>query len=209
MSDSHTTPIVIKGFRIDPKLLERKAITRCEISRCKGSCCSDGVWLDVAQAQNILDHAAMIQPFMRPERRDTSQWFAELHDDDPSFPSGKYTGTTTVHDATHPNGGTCIFLRPEDRYCAIQAACIANKREAWSLKPLYCCLFPVVDEYEDGKTLTMDDENDLFHRGGGCFENCAGEPVPMFQLYAEEVALMLGVDGYRELCKIVGEQPRL
>ena len=74
----------------------------------------------------------------------------------------------------------------------------------------------MVDEHVDAddkplpiKRLTLDDENDLFNRGGGCYENCAGEPQFMFQIYAEEVALALDIDGYRELCARVGAEPRL
>jgi hypothetical protein len=31
----------------------------------------------------------------------------------------------------------------------------------------------------------------------------------MFQIYAEEVALMIGVEGYRSLCTSQGVRPRL
>ena len=208
--------LIISGYAIDDKLLQKKAITRCQIARCKGGCCADGVWLDYDQSKKILANASLIQPFMPEERRNPDTWFAELHDDDPAFPSGQYTGTTTVEDPSHPSGTTCVFLRPEDRYCAIQASSFARGRPSWELKPFYCCLFPVVDEHVDAedkplpiKHLTLDDENDLFTRGGGCYEDCAGEPQFMFQTYAEEVALALGVDGYRELCARVGEKPRL
>lgn len=208
--------LVINGYAIDAKLLENKAISRCQIAVCKGGCCADGVWVDSDHAKKVLAHASMIQPFMPEERRDPSGWFAEEHDDDPAFPSGRYIGTTTVDDPTHPSGTTCRFLRPEDRYCAIQVASVANGMDAWALKPLYCCLFPVVDEHVDDndvplpvKRLTMDDTNDLFTRGGGCFEACAGEAQPVFQIYAEEVAIMLGVDGYRALCAQQGVAPRL
>ena len=74
----------------------------------------------------------------------------------------------------------------------------------------------MVDEYvnEDDeplpmRRLTMDDTNSLFERGGGCHEICANEAQPVFQIYAEEVALALGPDGYRELCTKTGEQARL
>ncbi|MFN4293946.1 MAG: hypothetical protein ACK4JD_07430 [Thermoflexales bacterium] len=208
--------IIINGYAIDDKLLQKKAIRRCQIARCKAGCCADGVWVDYAHAQRVIAQAELIQPFMPATRRDPSTWFAELHDDDPAFPSGRYTGTTTVDDPSHPSGATCVFLRPEDRCCAIQAACIAHGRPAWELKPYYCCLFPLVDEYEDAegrplpaKRLTLDDENDLFNRGGGCYEDCAGDPEYVFQIYAEEVALALGVAGYRELCAFAGVTPRL
>jgi Fe-S-cluster containining protein len=202
--------LVIAGYAIDDKLLARKPIRRCRLEACQAACCSDGVWVDHAQAERILAHAALIQPFLPEARRDPSQWFAELHED-PTFPSGRCIGTTTVADPTHPNGSTCIFLRPSDRRCAIQAACLAAGRPAWELKPYYCCLFPLVDEEGDGsgaRRLTLDDENDLFRRGGGCYELCA-EAQPVFQVYAEETALALGLEGYRQLCHHAGVAPRL
>jgi hypothetical protein len=208
--------LIINGYAIDAKLLERKAITRCELRTCKGGCCADGVWVDKAHAEMVLAHAEQIKPFMPAERRDSATWFAEEHDDDPAFPSGRYIGTTTVDDASHPSGTTCRFLRPEDRFCAIQVAAAANGLDPWAWKPLYCCAFPVVDEHVDDdnnplpvKRLTIDDTNDLFLRGGGCHEVCAGEPQPMFQIYAEELVLMIGRAGYRELCIRMGETPRL
>lgn len=209
--DSQTGPVIVDGWLIDESLLEQKAITRCRIVACKAGCCADGVWVDVGQARAVIEHATMIAPFMPPERRDPDTWFAELYDDDPAYPSGQYTGTTVVEDPTHPSGTTCVFLRPEDRYCAIQAASLAHGMPAWALKPHYCCLFPVVDEYSpDGSTkkLMLDVENSLFDRGGGCYEHCA-TAQPVFQVYAEETAMVLGVDGYRRLCKHVGVEPRL
>ena len=201
--------IDIDGWRVDESLLEAKPIQRCHIHTCKGGCCAHGVWVDMQQAQAVLDHAAMIAPFMPPERRNPDTWFAEPHDDDPSFPSGAYIGTTTLPDATHPGGSTCVFLRPEDRYCAIQAASMANDKPAWELKPYYCCLFPLVDEQRDGvRLLQLDAENSLFEHGGGC-----SEPFdvlqPVFQVYAEETAFALGVEGYRKLCAETGVTPRL
>jgi hypothetical protein len=83
--------------------------------------------------------------------------------------------------------------------------------KAWELKPHYCCLFPLVDEYDKGsgtKSLILDSENALFEHGGGCYENCA-VIQPVFQVYAEETSMVLGVDGYRELCVKAGVEPRL
>ena len=201
---------MINGSRIDDVLLAKKSITRCNIATCKGGCCSDGVWVDMAEANAIRANADMIKPFMPADRHDVSEWFGEYHNDDAAFPSGEYTGTNTVMDPTHPNGETCIFLRPEDRHCAIQVASVANGLSSWALKPHYCCLFPLVDTYEeDVRTVTMDYENSLFDRGHGCFEGCVCAPQPVFQIYAEETALAIGLDGYRALCEATGEAPRL
>lgn len=207
MTDPHK-PITIRGHQIAPSLLEAQPICRCDIAVCQARCCSDGVWVDSGQAGRIVEHAGLIAPLLPPDRRDPAGWFAEPYVD-PHAPSGRYIGTTTVADSTHPNGSTCVFLRPEDRFCAIQAASIANGLEPWALKPYYCCLFPLVDEW-DGQAarLLLDSDNDLFERGGGCRAQ-SQQARPVFQVYAEEVALVLGVDGYRDLCRQAGEQPRL
>jgi Fe-S-cluster containining protein len=207
--------VVIKGHAIDQTLLRRRAIARCELASCQAACCSRGVWVDHDAAMRILADAALIQPFMPEDRRDTTNWFAELRSDDPAFPSGRYTGTTTVTDATHPNGTTCVFLRPEDRRCAIQTAFTAADFPPAELKPFYCALFPLVDEHLDehrrplaAPRLMLDDHNVLFGTGGGCYED-GGNLQFVFQIYAEEVALVLGVDGYRDLCAAMDVAPRL
>ena len=203
------SPVITIGDTIvDGSLLQSRSIRRCAVSQCQARCCSDGVWLDIGQAERIRDHAGMIAPHMPPDRRDVAAWFAEYYEDS-HMPSGAYTGTTTVPDPTHPNGETCIFLRPEDRYCAIQVACVANGMSAWELKPYYCCLYPLVDDWDGPqRRLMLDDENPLFERGGGCAEP-APEAQPIVQVYAEEASLALGLQGYRELCARAGLIPRL
>ena len=204
-------PIVIKGWTIDESLTACKPITRCAVLTCKGGCCADGVWVDMGQADAILANSDLIMAYMPEERRNPDSWFAEHYNDDKAFPSGEYIGTTTVDDKSHPGGTTCVFLRPEDRYCAIQAASIASSRNPWELKPYYCCLFPLVDEYDSdtgSKSLVLDSDNSLFDHGGGCYEACT-EVQSVFQVYAEETAMVLGLDGYRELCSRVGTIPRL
>lgn len=200
--------ITVGDTIVDGSLLQSRPIRRCSVGQCQASCCSDGVWLDIGQAQRIRDHAGIIAPHMPPDRRDIAAWFAEYYED-PHMPSGAYTGTTTVPDPTHPNGETCIFLRPEDRYCAIQIACVANGMSAWELKPYYCCLYPLVDDWDGPQRRVMlDEENPLFERGGGCAEP-APEAQPIVQVYAEEASLALGLQGYRELCARAGLTPRL
>ena len=202
--------IQVKHIVVDRSLLERQPIQRCEIGSCRAACCADGVWVDLDQSRRILEQAELIAPFLPAERRDPAGWFAEQYRDS-EFPSGQCIGTTTVKDRTHPNGETCVFLRPDDRYCAIQSACLADGLPAWSLKPYYCCLFPLIDERDEDrsrKRLLLDSDNDLFERGGGCCQ--AGETAqPVFQVYVEETALALGLDGYRELCAQAGVEPRL
>jgi hypothetical protein len=66
-----------------------------------------------------------------------------------------------------------------------------------------------MDELRDGtRYLLLDAENSLFEHGGGCYEDCT-TLQPVFQVYAEETAFALGVEGYHKLCALVGETPRL
>ncbi|MCS7059951.1 MAG: DUF3109 family protein [Anaerolineae bacterium] len=207
-SDVLPNPVFIDDTLIDSSLLSSKPVRRCDVHQCQARCCSDGVWLDVGQARRIREHAELIAPYLPAERRNPDAWFAEYHEDD-HMPSGAYTGTTTVTDPTHPSGETCVFLRPEDRRCAIQVACVAHNMSAWELKPYYCCLFPLVDEWDGAqRRLLLDESNDLFERGGSCSQP-ADAPQPIIQVYAEEVSLALGVQGYRELCARLGLTPRL
>jgi len=51
-----------------------------------------------------------------------------------------------------------------------------------------------------GNTLTLDEETPLDFEGGGCQQPCA-ESRPIFQIYREEMVLILGEEGYRQLCR--------
>ncbi len=194
---SENEPFVIKGKKVERKLLESRPTQRCRISDCQAWCCTGGVWVDLREKEKILANAEKIKPFLPPTRRDESIWFDGVQEDGAEYPSGRGEGTTVVNDPTHPIGTTCIFLRPSDRYCALQAANTAHGEDPWDLKPFYCILYPLtVDE----DLLQLDDANELYQEGGHCQRDCA-EPVPLHITFQAELEYVLGQEGYAELAR--------
>ncbi len=197
MSDQ-TEPLMIDGKQIDRKLLETRLSARCRVAECQSWCCTGGVWLDLGQKDNILANAEMIKPFMPPDRRDLSQWFDGELEEHADYPSGWGEGTRVVTDRTHPAGQTCIFLRPEDRFCALQVASTTNGQHPWALKPFYCALHPITME---GDLILLDDDNEIYLEGGHC-QRPGSEPMPMYELFEGELRLVLGDDRYEELKRL-------
>ena len=184
------------GIPVDSKLLESRAIRRCDLSECQAHCCSCGVYLSIADATKILDHRDLILPHLPAERHDTATWIDWTEEPEIDHPAGGVlVGTQTVKDPTHPAGQTCVFLRP-DRKCALQVASLAAGQSPWQLKPFYCALFPLVFHQQK---LILDDENEVFLEGGSCMRPSGDAPVPMFRLFEMEMKLALGDAGYQEL----------
>ncbi|MBN1889160.1 MAG: DUF3109 family protein [Thermoflexales bacterium] len=189
-----TEELVINGWRIEPALLEVQPVHRCDIAVCRGVCCSYGVYVAMEQKAAILLHAEMIKPYLPPDRRDESEWFCDESVADASFPSKRFDFTNTIPNPDYPDGGTCIFLRP-DATCAVQVASVANGLDRWALKPFFCVLFPlVIDEW----CLMLDSENPLYQHAA-----CHGQTIPAHQpvyvLLKDEFVHALGEEGYARL----------
>ena len=187
-------PLIIKGIRIDPGILKEAPVRRCELGECQAACCTGGVWLNPDEMPKILEWAEVVKSCLPPDRRDPSKWF-EFGDPDPAFPEGYEAGTAAVDDPQRPGQTCCVFLRP-DRVCALQLASREQGLGWPGLKPFYCALYPL---YLERDVLMMDDETALDFEGGGCCRPAA-ETQPLFRIYREEAVLVLGEDGYRELC---------
>ena len=194
MSDE-TEPLRINGKRVDRKLLEARPVQRCQTAECQSWCCTGGVWVDLWEKEKVLANAELIKPHLPPDRRDESLWFDGEQDDHLDFPSGRGEGTSVVEDPTHRAGQTCLFLRPEDRYCALQVASLANGQHPWSLKPLYCALHPLTME---DSFVQLDDANEIYVEGGHC-QRPSAEFVPLYVLFESELRLVLGDEGYEVL----------
>jgi hypothetical protein len=185
----------VKDKRVELQLIEPSATQRCHIPQCQAWCCTGGVWIDSGERDRILANAEKIKPFMRPERRDPAKWFDGERDESPDYPTGWGEGTSVVTDETHPAGTTCIFLRPEDRYCAIQSASMANGEHPWSLKPFYCILHPIT---MDGNAFSLDDDNEIYIEGGHC-QGPSETARPLMDTFDSELKFVLGEDGYADL----------
>lgn len=190
-------PLIINGRRVHPGLLEARPMRRCELVECQSYCCSGGVYIHTRQADDILAHQELIKPHLPPERRDATQWFEGDEGLDTDYPqAGPGTGTAVVPDPTHPAGQTCIFLLPESRYCALQAAGMANGEHPWRYKPFYCALHPLgLDEEQ----LVLVEESEMYLDGGSCNRSTDGTTIPVYQLFEPEMKLVLGEAGYRQL----------
>lgn len=187
--------IQVKGKWIEPKLLEHRETERCFIPDCQAWCCTGGVWVDLGEKEKILANAERIKPFLPADRHDESKWFDGEVEPDSDYPSGWGEGTTVIDDATHPAGTTCIFLRPEDRYCAIQSASMAGGEHPWSLKPYYCVLHPLTIEDD---LIQLDDTNTIYIEGGHC-QRPHTTGTPLFETFKSELVFALGEDGYDSL----------
>jgi hypothetical protein len=188
-------PLIIKGWPVDPGLLEARTMTRCQLEMCQSACCSGGVWIHTRQVDDILAHQDLILPHMPPDRRDPSQWFDGADELDNDWPAaGNATGTAVVDDSTHPAGTTCIFLN-ENRLCALQAAGMAAGEHPWRFKPFYCALHPLG---LDGGRLVLVEDSEIYKEGGSCNQR-GRDLIPVYQLFDTEVKLVLGEDGYAEL----------
>ncbi len=188
--------LVINHLRVDADLLQRREVRRCNLSECQSACCSGGVYITVREADDILAHAAIIQPFLPESRRNPEIWFDDSREPDDDHPTGEMcTGTSVIEDLTHPAGQTCIFLRP-DRLCALQKASIETGEHPWRYKPYYCALHPLVWEE---KILVLAEGSEVYLEGGSCNRPAPGEPIQLVDLFDEELRLALGNDGYAEL----------
>lgn len=179
----------------DSLLTESRAARRCTIGECQAWCCIGGVSVDLGEKEDILRHADWVKPYLPADRRDERGWFDGQDVADPEYPSGHVEGTTVVDDPTHPAGYTCIFLRPEDRRCALQLAGAAAGLGRWGLKPFYCGLYPLT--IENG-VLCMDDENELYLEGGNCHRE-SSQVVPLHQLFHDEIVLAVGEERLQQL----------
>ncbi len=196
MSEPEANPLIVNGIAVDRALLDTREIGRCDLAECQSHCCSGGVYISLAEAEDILAHAEVIQPFLPEGRRNPDTWFDGSREPDNDHPQGGVcTGTSVIEDKSHPAGQTCIFLRP-DRLCALQYASIETGQHPWRFKPFYCALHPLV--YED-KQLVLAEGSEIYAEGGSCNRPAPGQPIPLYVLFDSELELALGAEGYREL----------
>jgi hypothetical protein len=153
----------------------------CATSRCKGACCREGVWLDPAERDRILENAALVQRHMEPRQQQNPElWFEPGISEDADFPSGRAVGTE-VHN------GACVFLDSERR-CVLQTA---SANQPFTLKPFFCTAFPIVIDH--GR-LEIDDGFDP-----DCCTLAPDGTRNVFEVCGAELLHVLGEEGVREL----------
>ncbi len=185
--------MIINGFKIHPELLEEVHAERCVLSECLGACCTGGAWLDVEQLKIIVPQVAAIKPNLPDDRRDPNAWFSAPAADE-AAPGGGTIGTNVVADLRRPGETCCVFLLP-DRLCALQVTSQQLGLAYPGLKPLFCALYPLqIDEGE----IIVDHETEQ-HFGGATCRRAGATKQPLYRVFKEEMQLLLGAEGYREL----------
>jgi len=180
---------------VHPRLLRAEPMQRCRLDACRGACCLHGVWVDLAERDDLLAHAGLIAPHLPSALRDPAAWFDGREDADEFSASGRVAHTTVLPDRSHYGGTACIFLR-EDFKCALQVAGQAAGEHPWRYKPFYCVLHPL-DLDESGR-ITLDETAELLAEEGSCLRP-APRPTPLTRTFEPELRYLLGDEAYRRL----------
>jgi len=192
--------MIINGFKIHPELFEEVYAERCVLHECLGACCGGGAWLDGEQLRIIVPHVEAIQANLPEERRDPNMWFSAPSAEEDS-PDGAVIGTNVIDDPRHPGGACCVFLRP-DRLCALQVTSQQLGLEYPGLKPLFCALYPL-QLRENEIVIDHETAQNLGH--AACLRACAGRRS-LHRIFKEELALVLGKEGYEELDQLLRDE---
>jgi hypothetical protein len=185
--------MIINGFKIHPEFLEEVYAERCVLNECRGACCTGGAWLDVEQLKIIVPHVEAIKLHLPDDRHDPNTWFSAPAADEEA-PGAEPIGTNVVDDVRRSGETCCVFLRP-DRLCALQLTSQQLGLAYPGLKPLFCALYPL--QVRDDEIL-FDHETERNFGGANCRRACVTKQ-PLYQVFKEEMQLLLGEDGYREL----------
>ncbi len=191
--------MIINGFKIHPELLAEAHAERCVLRECLGACCTGGVWLDVEQLKTIVPHVEAVKANLPVERRNPDGWFSAPTADEDS-PEGAIIGTNVVDDPRRPGATCCVFLRP-DRLCALQMASQQVGLEYPGLKPLFCALYPLQVRADE---IIIDHET-AENFGGVLCQRASANGQPLYRVFQEELMLVLGKAGYRELEKLASQ----
>ena len=180
----------ISELQIDPEFLTQRFSSNSSMCNCNGTCCAEGVLLDVREKENILVHADLIKKYLDPQQeKDTTKWFDNNVEHDIDFPSGKCDGTAIY-------GKGCVFLCGKG-LCALQKTAMAEGMDKFALKPFYCVAFPITI---DNHVLTTYEPE--FTNRQECCSIVPQGPQSALDVCREEFEYILGADGLREIEKL-------
>ena len=180
-------------LKVGEDIFTTRYASGCSMSNCHGICCADGVDVDIAERDRILEHADMIRQYMdETQDPDTANWFQEPKPDS-DFPSGQCTTTRLKS-----NG--CNFLNKHGQ-CVVHMAEAKAPPGFGYLKPFFCRAFPVCIL---NSTLSVDDEQCPDERA--CCGPVKNGPLSILDTCAFELEYMLGADGLAELRKMAADR---
>ncbi|HMN12271.1 MAG TPA: DUF3109 family protein [Bellilinea sp.] len=183
---------------INPRMLMSEPMRRCELGECHGACCLHGVWLDLAEWDNIQAHAGEIKASMdRNLNLDPSDWVEGSPESDPFAKSGKVIHSCVVNTQFHYGGTACVFWRT-DAKCALQVAAERAGLHPWTWKPFYCILHPL-DLDEHGR-ITLDETSALLAEPASCLRR-SDVSIPLTTTFEEELRYFLGDERFSEFAQ--------
>ena len=199
------TDLVIKGIRVDPRLIVERAREPCQLEQCRGRCCRLGVWVGMDQQAEIMAHRELVRRFLPKDQRDEAQWWGDTWVDEEALAEGKpydfpFSAAVATNVVEENGRRACVFLAGDGR-CLLQAASIAAGYHPWRLKPFYCAISPI---YLENGTLTLADESAELLGDVRC-QRDDGPTRPYYQVFHREIRHVLGDDGYAELERAASE----
>jgi hypothetical protein len=139
--------------------------------------------VDVRERDTIMSHKDIVRKYMdETQITDARGWFEPNEFEDADFASGRCVGTQIINDK-------CAFLDKQGR-CSLQVAASEEGMQHWSLKPLFCILYPIeISDNVVGFDDMLQDEQTC------CSVNRDFE-LPLFEACKEELTYLLGAEGY-------------
>jgi hypothetical protein len=178
--------------KISPRLHDSEPLRRCHLDECRAACCLHGAWIDRVEAQEILQNASLILPYMPEAAREPSLWLDGRCEPDRHAISGEVVHTTVLPAPEHYGGTACIFLRP-DHKCALQVAAAATGEHPWRFKPFYCILHPL--DLDDEGRITLAERDVLLAEPASCLR-ASQQSVPLAITFEAELVYLLGEKAY-------------
>ncbi len=179
---------------ISTRMYRKEPLKRCVLTNCSGVCCTYGVWIDLAEKEEIFTHQAVIEACMDPNSGGFDEWFEREVEDDPFTKSGMVVHSKVVTRRKPFFRNTCIFQR-KDHKCALQVASGEIGKEAWYLKPFYCVLHPM--DINDGGEITLDETKLIVEEEKSCLRY-SNTPLSPIEIFEEELRYLLGDQLYFE-----------
>jgi hypothetical protein len=180
----------IPELRVDNSIFNMRYPAGCSMNNCTGACCKWGVYADIAEKENILKNAYLIQSHLeKQQEKDPDKWFESEINTDIDFPSGKSVGTQATESG-------CVFLNSSG-LCVLQKAATAEGLHPFALKPFYCIAFPLVIDHHQ----LMVDDLEVENRPDCCASESDGMKT-IFDICSMELEFMLGKEGFHELQEI-------
>ena len=180
----------LPGLEVNASIVATRYAPGSSPGHCVGTCCVSGVKVDIAQRDQILAHADLIQRAMGPEQEhDVNAWFEDTEVPDPDFPSGRCVGT-------HVGDAGCVFLDAARR-CVLQTVTIAAARPGFDLKPFFCSAFPIT--ITNG-ALWIDEM--CLDAPEGCCRPTPGGSRDVLDVCEVELRHTLGGEGLEELRRV-------